>query len=87
MSHEFDAIFERGVLRPLGPVDLPENARVRIQAEPWAPVEGPVTDVAELGVQVRAVRAFSEWLEQQPAVESASVSAHAHDQILYGWRK
>ena len=29
-----EAIYEHGVFRPLGPIDLPENQRVAISVEP-----------------------------------------------------
>jgi predicted DNA-binding antitoxin AbrB/MazE fold protein len=33
MDLHFDAIFENGVLRPIGPVDLPERARLTVTVE------------------------------------------------------
>lgn len=33
MSQTIEAIYENGVFKPLSPVDLPEGARVRLEAE------------------------------------------------------
>lgn len=35
MSQTIDAIYENGIFKPLGPVDLPEGTRVRIAAGGW----------------------------------------------------
>lgn len=31
---KFTAIYEKGVFRPIGPVDLPEGSTVQVEAEP-----------------------------------------------------
>ncbi len=33
MIHNIDAIYDRGVLRPVGPLALPEGARVHLRVE------------------------------------------------------
>jgi predicted DNA-binding antitoxin AbrB/MazE fold protein len=33
MIHNVDAIYDHGVLRPIGPLSLPEGARVRLRVE------------------------------------------------------
>jgi hypothetical protein len=33
MIHNIDAIYDQGVLRPLGPLSLPEGARVHLRVE------------------------------------------------------
>jgi predicted DNA-binding antitoxin AbrB/MazE fold protein len=37
MAKEIAVIYERGVFRPSGKVDFPENARMRIRIEPVKP--------------------------------------------------
>ena len=41
MSERIDAIFDHGVLKPLGPLSLPDKARVKVI------VETPTSDSAE----------------------------------------
>lgn len=36
MSQTIEAIYENGLFKPLAPVDLPEGARVRVEAAPEA---------------------------------------------------
>jgi predicted DNA-binding antitoxin AbrB/MazE fold protein len=33
MSHDVDAIYDAGVFRPLGPIPLPDGARVHLRVE------------------------------------------------------
>ena len=39
---EVEAIFQHGVFKPLAPVALPENQRVRLSVEPVAPAAATV---------------------------------------------
>ena len=41
MAGEFDAVYEDGVFRPTGPVDLPPGAAVRVTAVPVYPPFDP----------------------------------------------
>jgi predicted DNA-binding antitoxin AbrB/MazE fold protein len=36
-----EAIFQGGAFRPVGPVDLPENQRVRLSISPVSPAAAP----------------------------------------------
>jgi predicted DNA-binding antitoxin AbrB/MazE fold protein len=36
MTYQFDAIFDNGVIKPLEPVVLPDQSRVRVTVEPAA---------------------------------------------------
>jgi len=51
MAETVRAIYEKGVLRPLGPLHLEEQQIVRIQVEP----EGPVGDESSAGAAIRAL--------------------------------
>lgn len=86
MSQEFDAIFDRGVFRPLEPVNLPDQTRVHLQVQGEAAVDRCEAD--ELSQQQLATQELVAWVRAQP-VEPAGerVSAQDHDQILYGWHK
>jgi len=87
MSQEFDAIYERGVFRPLAPVALPEAAKVHLKIEDVSTSE-PSAHANELALQKAAMAELLAWVEQQPAVnEFESISASDHDQFLYGWKK
>jgi len=67
MSQTIEAIYENGTFKPLGPVDLPEGTRVRVEVELSAAdgtqarveVEPPTTDP-------------DEWIRQQLLSEGAS---------------
>jgi predicted DNA-binding antitoxin AbrB/MazE fold protein len=57
MSQEFHAIYERGVLRPITPLNLPESAEVTgfvrqtsssVEAKPADPLIGLMADEPEL---------------------------------------
>jgi predicted DNA-binding antitoxin AbrB/MazE fold protein len=36
MSHTIEAIYEHGAFKPLGPVELPDGTRARVEIEPTA---------------------------------------------------
>jgi predicted DNA-binding antitoxin AbrB/MazE fold protein len=45
MSDQIDAIFDGGVFRPLAPLSLPDQARVKLTVQPAVPENGlPTAD-------------------------------------------
>jgi predicted DNA-binding antitoxin AbrB/MazE fold protein len=86
MSREFDAIYERGVFRPLEPVDLPELTKVHISIPETG--TSPSTLDAEVAQQQAAMRDLLAWVKKQPVPPGNEViSGQDHDRILYGWKK
>jgi predicted DNA-binding antitoxin AbrB/MazE fold protein len=87
MSHEFDAIYERGVFRPLERVDLPDQTKVHLQIQ--EAVEGARVSLAdEASAQKAALRELVGWVHGRPSLPAEErVSARDHDRILYGWQK
>lgn len=55
MNRHIQAIFEKGILRPLNPLDLPENSIVELDLRESADKSD---DVAA------SVEAFDKWIEQ-----------------------
>jgi predicted DNA-binding antitoxin AbrB/MazE fold protein len=88
MSQEFDAIYERGVFRPLGRVDLPEQTKVHLQVQQASEGAPPSSVDDEHFTQKAAMRELLAWVQSQPSSPPGdSISARDHDQILYGWQK
>lgn len=87
MSQDFDAIYERGVFRPLEPIDLAEQTKVHLQIQDAA--QGSMTPVADEGsAQNATLRDLLNWVDGRPGVSTdESVSARDHDRVLYGWQK
>jgi predicted DNA-binding antitoxin AbrB/MazE fold protein len=87
MSQEFDAIYERGVFRPLDRVNLPEQTKVHLQIQEAA--EGAPAPLADEGSAQKAVlREVLGWVHSRPSFPTdESSSARDHDRILYGWQK
>ena len=87
MSQEFDAIYERGVFRPLERVDLPEQTKVHLQIHEAG--EGAAASlVDEASTQKATLRELLEWFHSRPSPPAdEGFSARDHDRILYGWQK
>lgn len=87
MSQEFDAIYERGVFRPLERVDLPEQAKVHLQIQDAG--EGvPASLANEASAQKAEIQKLLDRVDSRPSFPSdESISAREHDRILYGWQK
>lgn len=86
MSQEFDAIYERGVFRPLGPVNLPDQTKVHLQVQGEAAAAD--SSAEDLSQQKLAMRELLDWVSSRPDESTSErVSARDHDQILYGWQK
>lgn len=72
MTTTFEAVYERGVLRPLKPVELPEGTKVEVTVRPGSP--SPKSIAA----------ALAEIAAKAPAGPDDSVCASRdHDKILY----
>jgi predicted DNA-binding antitoxin AbrB/MazE fold protein len=81
MSQQIDAIYDSGILRPLEPLALPDQARVKVTVEPECAAES--TD--KLGRQKSALLARWQELDQLPQQENKDGwSARHHDEVLYG---
>ncbi len=56
MIQNIQAIYENGILRPLQPLDLPENEIVEID------VRGKSGDKKEESTNAEKIKAFDEWM-------------------------
>lgn len=84
MIHQIDAIFDNGVLRPLVPLQLPDQARVKVTVE--APAEGESSD--NLAAQKAALRALWQEIDKLPQhCNNDGWSVRQHDELLYGGKK
>jgi predicted DNA-binding antitoxin AbrB/MazE fold protein len=85
MTYHIDAIYEGGVLKPLEPLILPDQARVKIT------VESTETQTAESEVLVNQKAALAQALDavEQLPLEGPNdgFSGRDHDLVLYGWKK
>ncbi|MGL4513335.1 MAG: antitoxin family protein [Lacipirellulaceae bacterium] len=85
------AIYEGGVFKPLGPVSLPEKARVRVmEEEPGAPADAPtptVVDPEKAARQRAALQRVFDLIDNNPECQGPddgwSVANNA-DELLYG---
>lgn len=86
MNSDFDAIYERGVFRPLQPVDIPERTKVHLHMQESSEVAQPplASDAAAQRVVLRKLLA---WVDRRKPNAAARVSARDHDHLLYGWQK
>jgi predicted DNA-binding antitoxin AbrB/MazE fold protein len=86
MTHEFHAIYENGVLRPLTPLNLPELAEVAVTLHEANGADTP--SPAELQQQQAALDAMFRDVDQLPQRSRGDgLSGRDHDQILYGSAK
>ncbi len=90
MSISFDAIYDGGVFRPIGPIALPEQTRVKVTAT--MPAANP--DSAELAEKVakqraaieRSIKLSKQYFADHPEKLQQPVdgwSARDHDRVLY----
>lgn len=88
MAQRIEAIFENGVFRPLGPVELGEHVVVRLVVDaPRAESEGSgnETSGALLSQQRAALGALREEMNALPLSSAADgFSGADHDRLLYG---
>jgi predicted DNA-binding antitoxin AbrB/MazE fold protein len=85
MTHEFRAIYENGVLRPIDPLSLPEHDVVTVVVRSE---NCPVSHARDAAEQKRALLAALEEANRLP-LESPDdgFSGADHDLVLYGWKK
>jgi predicted DNA-binding antitoxin AbrB/MazE fold protein len=84
MSHEFRAIFEHGILRPLDPTSLVENDVVTVVVQPNV-AEQDSRDLAEQHAALRQMFAEADSLPNE--CPGDNFSGADHDLVLYGWKK
>ena len=90
MSHDIRAIFDKGVFRPLEPLDLPDGTCVHLRVDEEKSenaMEGQV-DPAELKQQQLALHAMLREVDRLPqTAKRDGLSGRDHDYILYGSQK
>ena len=90
MSHDIRAVFDKGVFRPLEPLDLPDGTRVHLRVNEELreiTMDGEV-DPAELELQQRALQAMLREVDRLPqTAKRDDLSGRDHDYILYGSQK
>lgn len=88
MSREFEAVFENGVLRPLGPVELADHDRVTLAIRAMHASPAAVSEADRLARQQELFRNFSRLVAQLSAAETTEpladgFSNRQHDECLY----
>jgi predicted DNA-binding antitoxin AbrB/MazE fold protein len=84
MTQQIDAIFDNGVLRPLVPLHIPDQTRVKVTVE--APVEPE--PAGKLAAQKAALRALWQEIDKLPQHRNNDGwSVRQHDELLYGGKK
>ncbi len=88
MMQHIEAIYENGLLRPLGPLALPDLARVQLDVRPAATEPlSPVT-AEELAAQQAAHAALTASLADLPVTNPTDGwDGSRADEILYEWKK
>jgi len=81
MSQQFDAIYENGILRPLVPLAIPEQARVTITVNAQVNT-GPASTLSRQNAALAALWADVDHLPQIENNDGWSVLQH--DDLLYG---
>ena len=81
MTQHIDAIYDNGVLKPLEPLALPDQARVKLTVD-----AEPVTEPADKRAkQKAALRKLWEEIDKLPQHKNNDGwSARQHDEVLYG---
>ena len=92
MSHDIRAIFDKGVFRPVEPLDLPDGtcANLRVDEEVRESTNDGQADPAELEQQQqqRALQAMLQNVDRLPqTAKHDGISGRDHDYILYGSQK
>ena len=86
MSHEFRAIFEHGILRPLDPTSLVENDVVTVVVQSNGSLtEYSAVDDAQQKKNLMAALAEANRLPLESPDDG--FSGADHDQVLYGWQE
>jgi predicted DNA-binding antitoxin AbrB/MazE fold protein len=84
MSESIEAIYEKGVFRPLQPVNLPENSRVQISVPDGIQSQSSAQIVAAQQLGIRQMLAETAKLPSHEPDDG--LSNRDHDRILYGDR-
>jgi predicted DNA-binding antitoxin AbrB/MazE fold protein len=94
MSKQIDAIYDNGVLKPLEPLALPDQTRVKLTVEaesaaaPAAAPESNTVEVEVLAKQKAALEEMRRKVDQLPQHRNNDGwSVRQHDELLYGGRK
>jgi len=94
MSQQIDAIYDNGVLRPMVPLALPDQTRVKLTVEEELPAtpEGQArAEAAEsevLAKQKAALEELRRAVDQLPQHRNNDGwSVRQHDEVLYGSHK
>jgi predicted DNA-binding antitoxin AbrB/MazE fold protein len=95
MSQQIDAIYDHGVLKPLEPLSLPDQTRVKLTVEaqrPTAPEQvQPKSGTGESDVLAKQKAALEELrraVDQLPQHRNNDGwSVRQHDELLYGGHK
>jgi predicted DNA-binding antitoxin AbrB/MazE fold protein len=81
MSQQIDAIYDNGLFRPLEPLALPDQSRVKLTVE----AESPSDPADKLAQQKAALAALWQEIDKLPKHENKDGwSVRQHDEILYG---
>lgn len=84
MIQHVDAIYEHGVLRPLEPLALPDQARVKLTVD----AESVAEPADKLAKQKAALQEMWQEIDKLPQHKNNDGwSARQHDEVLYGWKK
>lgn len=97
MSQQIDAIYDNGVLRPLVPLLLPDQTRVKVTVEAppstasstvVAEPAGESVDVSILTRQKQALEKMFREVDKLPQHRNNDGwSVRQHDELLYGGKK
>jgi predicted DNA-binding antitoxin AbrB/MazE fold protein len=94
MSQQIDAIYDNGMLRPLAPLALPDQTRVKLTVEteqPTAPhvqTDAQKAEAEVLAKQKAALEELRREIEQIPQHHNNDGwSVRQHDELLYGSHK
>ncbi len=81
MSYQVDAIYDNGILKPLAPLSLPDQARVTLTiSAPASPDAGE-----KITSQKAALQRIWEEVDKLPqAANNDGWSSRDHDHLLYG---
>ena len=90
MSHDIRAIFDKGVFRPLEPLDLLDGTCVhlRVDEEKRESSKDGQADPTELERQQYALQTMLQEVDRLPqTAKRDGLSGRDHDYILYGSQK
>jgi predicted DNA-binding antitoxin AbrB/MazE fold protein len=91
MSHDFDAIYDNGVFRPLQPLVIPDGTRVHLHVDESRGPHDDSTAAADAATLRRQEDALAKLRTEMDALPSEApqdgLGGRDHDHILYGWQK